>query len=177
MLYAREHASVIFLRTQYTTAECFPKVNMYELPQSVSDQGCLNIRPHKQGSDSMGSDGEDDESVESEEGSADALAEEGDPDADADMDADSSGAEEMEDLAGDEARAGTAAVATRVLSAASDQSQNIQPVVLPNNGATTAGRATAPAAVGQMDCGAVSGIPALPTVATEAQQSTAIGGL
>ncbi|CAM9848125.1 unnamed protein product [Pylaiella littoralis] len=130
-----------------------------------------------EGSDSMGSDGEDDESVESEEGSADALAEEGDPDADADMDADSSGAEEMEDLAGDEARAGTAAVATRVLSAASDQSQNIQPVVLPTNGATTARRATAPAAVGQMDCGAVSGIPALPTVATEAQQSTAIGGL
>lgn len=130
----------------------------------------------------MGSDGEDDESVDSEEGSADALAEEGDPDADADMDADSSGAEEMEDLAGDEARAGTAAVAgavavtgmSGVLSTASDQSQNIQPIVLPNNGATAAGRATAPAAGGQVNCGAVSGIPALPTVA--AQQSTAIDG-
>lgn len=127
----------------------------------------------------MGSDGDDDESVDSEEGSADALAEEGDPDADADMDADSSGAEEMEDLAGDEARAGTAAVTgaaavtgmSGVLSAASDQSQNIQPVVLPNNGAA------AQAAVGQINCGAVSGIPAPPAVATEAKQSPAIGGV
>ncbi|CAM9685629.1 unnamed protein product, partial [Hapterophycus canaliculatus] len=61
-----------------------------------------------EGSESMGSDGDDDESVDSEEGSGDAMGDEGD--ADADMDADSSGAEEMEDLAGDEARAGTAAM-------------------------------------------------------------------
>lgn len=145
---------------------------------SELSKACSYTVLFEQGSESMGSDGEDDESVDSEEGSADALAEEGDPDADADMDADSSGAEEMEDLAGDEARAGTAAVTaglSGVLSAASDKSQNIQPVVLPNNGATAAGRAAAPAAVGQINCGVVSGIPALPTVATEAQQSTAIG--
>lgn len=136
----------------------------------------------------MGSEGDDDESVDSEEGSGDAMAEEGDADADADMDADSSGAEEMEDLAGDEARAGRAAMATGlaettaaptpaaaavgagapglpggVLSAASDQRQNIQPVVLPSSGA-----AVAPAAGGggavlrEVNCGVASGVPAAP---------------
>lgn len=119
----------------------------------------------------MGSEGDDEESADSEEGSGDAMAEEGDADVDADMDADSSGAEEMEDLAGDEARAGRAAITggaaaatglPGVLSAASDQGQNIQPVVLPNSGAAVApaGATAGVAALGEVNCGVSSGIPA-----------------
>lgn len=106
----------------------------------------------------MASEGDDEESVDFEEGSGDAMAEDGD--ADADMDADSSGAEEMEDLAGDEARAGTVAVATGtaaaavvatgVLATAGDQ--NVQPVVLPPQSGAHA--------VGQANCGA-NGNPAV----------------
>ena len=123
----------------------------------------------------MGSEGDDEESVDSEDGSGDAMAEEGDADADADMDADSSGAEEMEDLAGDEARAGRAAMAAGgaagspatglpggVLSAASDQRQNIQPVVLPSSGAAVAPAGAGVAALGEVNCGVASGVPAAP---------------
>lgn len=97
----------------------------------------------------MGSEGDDDDSVDSEEGSGDAMAEEGD--GDADMDADSSGAEEMEDLAGDEARAGSAAVAVGVLAAASNE--NIQPVVL-QAPAPQKGALAAMGQVNQVNCGA-----------------------
>lgn len=125
----------------------------------------------------MGSEGDDEESVDSEDGSGDAMAEEGDADADADadMDADSSGAEEMEDLAGDEARAGRAAMAAGgaagspatglpggVLSAASDQTQNIQPVVLPTSGAAVPPAGGGVAALGEVNCGVASGVPAAP---------------
>eukprot|EP00752_Nemacystus_decipiens_P006996 g6275.t1 len=128
-----------------------------------------------EGSESMGSEGDDEESADSEDGSGDAMAEEGDADADADMDADSSGAEEMEDLAGDEARAGRAAMATGgaagspatglpggVLSAASDQRQNIQPVVLPNSGAAVAPAGGGVAALGEVNCGVASGVATAP---------------
>lgn len=128
----------------------------------------------------MESEGDDEESADSEDGSGDAMAEDGDADADADadMDADSSGAEEMEDLAGDEARAGRAAMAAgaagspatglpgRILSAASEQSQNIQPVVLPtSSGAAVApvgGSGVAAAALGGVNCGVSSDVPAAP---------------
>lgn len=83
----------------------------------------------------MMSDGEDDGSVDLDEGSGDAMAEVGD----ADMDADSSGAEEMEDTAGDEARAGAAA--SGILAAATDE--NARPM-LPHNGAHV---------VDQINCG------------------------
>lgn len=89
-----------------------------------------------EGSESMVSDGDDDGSVDLDEGSGDAMAEGGDPD----MDADSSGAEEMEDTAGDEARAGAAAAG--VLTTASDQ--NVRPI-LPQSSAHV---------VGQPNCGA-----------------------
>lgn len=93
-----------------------------------------------QGSESMGSEGDDDESVDLDDGSGDAMAEGGGA---ADIDADSSGAEDMEDVAGDEARAG-AAVASGVLAMASDQ--NVQPVVaLPQNSGAHV--------VGQANCG------------------------
>lgn len=112
----------------------------------------------------MGSEGDDEESVDFEEGSGDAMAE--DADADADMDADSSAAEEMEDLAGDEDRAGTAAVAAGtaavaagVLATAGDQ--NVQPVVLPPQSGVHE--------VGQANCGA-NGNPVV------SKQSNASGG-
>ncbi|CAN0470288.1 unnamed protein product [Ectocarpus sp. 8 AP-2014] len=137
-----------------------------------------------EGSESMGSDGDDDESVDSD-GSGDAMAEEAD--ADADMDADSSGAEEMEDVAGDEARAGTAAMrgagaaaaateaaatpvaaglSTRVLSAASDPNENIQPIVLPNSGSVPASAAQVAAVAEQVSCGKADGIAAAPAATT-----------
>lgn len=81
------------------------------------------------------SDGDDDGSVDLDEGSGDAMAEVGD----VDMDADSSGAEEMEDTAGDEARAGAAA--SGILATATDE--NVRPM-LPQNGAHV---------VDQINCG------------------------
>ncbi|CBN75153.1 conserved unknown protein [Ectocarpus siliculosus] len=135
-----------------------------------------------EGSESMGSDGDDDESVDSD-GSGDAMADEAD--ADADMDADSSGAEEMEDVAGDEARAGTAAMrgaaaaaavatatpvagglSTRVLSAASDPNENIQPIVLPNSGSAPASATQVAAVAEQVSCGKADGIAAAPAATT-----------
>lgn len=123
----------------------------------------------------MGSERDDEESVDSEEGSGDAMVDEGDADADADLDADSSGAEEMEDLAGDEARAGRAAMTAGgavgspatalpagVLSAASDQSQNIQPVVLPTDGDAVAPAVAGVAVLDEVNCGVASGVPAAP---------------
>lgn len=130
----------------------------------------------------MGSDGDDDESIDSD-GSGDAMADEAD--ADADMDADSSGAEEMEDVAGDEARAGTAAMrgaaaaateavatpvaaglSTRVLSAASDPNENIQPIVLPNSGSAPASSTQVAAVAEQVSCGKADGIAAAPAATT-----------
>ncbi|CAN0211499.1 unnamed protein product, partial [Ectocarpus sp. 4 AP-2014] len=140
-----------------------------------------------EGSESMGSEGDDDESVDSD-GSGDAMADEAD--ADADMDADSSGAEEMEDVAGDEARAGTAAMrgaaaavaaaaateaaatpvaaglSTRVLSAASDPNENIQPIVLPTSGSAPASATQVAAVAEQVSCGKADGIAAAPAVTT-----------
>ena len=83
----------------------------------------------------MVSDGDDDGSVDLDEGSGDAMVD----GADVDMDADSSGAEDMEDTVGDEARAGAAAVAG-VLATPSDE--NARPL-LPENGAH----------VGKINCG------------------------
>lgn len=127
-----------------------------------------------QGSESMGSEGDDDDSVDSEEGSGDAMAEdgEGDGEGDADMDADSSGAEEMEDLAGDEARAGTAAVAAGVLAVAVASNENIQSVVLPPPQKKGGGAL----AMGQVNCGADASAAATAAAAVASKQASVIEG-
>lgn len=114
----------------------------------------------------MGSEGEaegdDDRSVDLEEEEAS-----GDAEGEADMDADSSGAEEMEDVTGDAARAGnnvpssssaapaatSAAPAPGVLAAsAAAGDENIQPGPVQQNNSSN-GVQGAAAAVGQANCG------------------------
>lgn len=96
----------------------------------------------------MGSDGEDDGSVDldEEEASGDAMAE-----GEGDMDADSSGAEDMEDVEGDAARAGAAdrsvtAAPAGVLSAAAG-AENVQAVVGDKSSSVVS-------TAGQANCGA-----------------------
>lgn len=109
----------------------------------------------------MGSDGEDDRSVDlEEEGSGDGMA---DGEADMDPDADSSGAEEMEDLGEDAAGAAAAAAAERA-SGTEEDGDGVQGGEAGMPASDTGGeggveevatpKSTAPVGAGQAKCGA-----------------------